>query len=51
MTRAELVVFLGRALNLNGAQRQTQFPDVSKTLFASGFIQTAAENGLISGFS
>ncbi|RXJ02937.1 alkaline serine protease [Anaerobacillus alkaliphilus] len=50
VTRAELAAFIGRALKLDGTKRRTVFPDVHEPLFASGFIQTAQELGLITGY-
>ena len=50
ITRAEIAVMLGRALGLNGTERMTIFPDVNETYFASGFIQSATENGIIQGY-
>ncbi len=51
VTRAEAATMIGRALKLNGTQRQTQFPDVPKNHFASGYIQSAAEAGIITGYA
>lgn len=50
VTRAELAVFLGRVLQLNGTRRITVFPDVSESMYAAGFIQSAYESKLISGY-
>lgn len=50
VTRAELAAMIGRTLKLDGTKRQTVFPDVHQQLFASGFIQTAQEIGLITGY-
>jgi len=49
VTRAEAVTMLGRALKLDGTQRSTKFTDVPGSSFASGFIQSALERGIISG--
>lgn len=49
VTRAEAVTMLGRALKLDGKQRLTKFTDVPVSSFASGYIQSAAERGIISG--
>lgn len=49
VTRAEAVTMLGRALRLDGKQRSTKFTDVPKSSFASGYIQSAVERGIISG--
>ncbi|WP_366161357.1 N-acetylmuramoyl-L-alanine amidase [Bacillus infantis] len=51
VTRAEAAAMLGRALNLNGAKRVTQFKDVNSQSFASGYIQSAVDKGIISGYS
>jgi len=50
MTRAEAVAILGRALGLNGTKRKTVFSDVDPNSFASGYIQSAYERGITSGF-
>lgn len=50
VTRAEAVTMLGRALGLDGSTRRpTRFTDVPKASFASGYIELAAEAGIISG--
>ncbi|MBT2641758.1 S8 family serine peptidase [Bacillus sp. ISL-41] len=49
VTRAEAVTMLGRALKLDGRQRSTKFTDVPSSSFASGYIQSAVERGIISG--
>jgi N-acetylmuramoyl-L-alanine amidase len=38
---------IGKALDLNGEQRQTVFPDVSAGSVVSGYIQSAYEKGII----
>ncbi|MGG3004700.1 S8 family serine peptidase [Geobacillus stearothermophilus] len=50
ITRAEAAVMLGRALHLDGTKRETAFRDVDSADFASGYIQSAYERGLISGY-
>lgn len=50
VTRAEAATMLGRALNLNGTKRVTWFKDVDSGSFASGYIQSAAEKSIISGY-
>lgn len=50
VTRAAAATMIGRALNLDGTQRDTRFPDVKDGNNASGFIETAAELGIITGF-
>jgi subtilisin len=49
VTRAEAVAMMGRALGLAGKQRVTKFSDVPSSSFASGYIQSAVEHGIISG--
>lgn len=51
VTRAEAAAMLGRALNLNGAKRATEFSDVPMQSFASGYIQSAADKGIITGLN
>ncbi|KKB36556.1 N-acetylmuramoyl-L-alanine amidase [Bacillus thermotolerans] len=50
MTRAEAATFIGRALGLDGTKRSTGFTDVGSEMFASGYIQSAAEKGILSGY-
>lgn len=50
VTRAEAAAMLGRALNLDGEKRETKFTDVNPDSFASGYIQSAAEKGIINGY-
>ena len=50
VTRAEAAIMLGRALDLNGAQRATSFKDVSVASKASGYIQSAVDKGIINGY-
>ena len=50
VTRAEAATMLGRALNLNGSKRATMFKDVDSGSFASGYIQSAVERNIISGY-
>lgn len=50
VTRAEAATMLGRALNLNGTKRVTWFKDVDSASFASGYIQSAAEKSIITGY-
>ena len=49
VTRAEAATIIGRAIDLDGTQRETSFPDVGKESYASGYIQSAVENGIITG--
>lgn len=50
VTRAEAAIMIGRALGLNGEQRNTSFFDVRAEQKASGYIASAAEKGVIKGF-
>ncbi|HYK56416.1 MAG TPA: S-layer homology domain-containing protein, partial [Flavisolibacter sp.] len=49
VTRAEAVTMLGRALHLSGVTRPTRFKDVSSSSFASGYIESLADLGIIKG--
>lgn len=51
VTRAEAVTMMGRAIGLDGKQRATKFTDVPSSSFASGYIQSAAERGIIIGLA
>ncbi|SIS82537.1 N-acetylmuramoyl-L-alanine amidase [Salimicrobium salexigens] len=50
VTRAQAAVMVGRMLGLSGEKRSTDFPDVNKGLYASGYIQSAKDKGIITGF-
>lgn len=50
VTRAQAVAMMGRALGLDGKERSTRFTDVGSNNFASGYIESAAEKGYLSGF-
>ena len=50
VTRAAAATMIGRALELDGEQRKTVFPDVKSTHFASGYIESAVKRGIISGY-
>ncbi len=50
VTRAQAAIMIGRALDLNGEQSITDFPDVPASSVASGYIQSAYELGIIEGF-
>ena len=50
ITRAEAVTMIGRAMNLPGEKSNTVFSDVSSDYFASGYINSATSQGIISGF-
>ncbi len=51
VTREQAAILIGRALNLNSNPRKTSFPDVSSSLYSSGYIQSAVEKGIITGGS
>lgn len=50
VTRAQAAAMIGRALGLDGSKKATQFADVSAGMSASGYIQAAANLGIIQGF-
>lgn len=49
ITREQVAVVIGIALNLNGEKRKTKFQDVNPNSFGSGYIDSAVEKGIISG--
>ena len=51
VTRAEATIMIGRALDLNGTKRKTSFKDVQAASVASGYIQSAVDKGIITGYS
>ena len=50
ITRGQAMAMIGRAIGLNDAQRSTSFSDVSAGHPFSGYIASAVEEGIISGF-
>lgn len=50
VTRAEATAMIGRALQLDGTKRSTSFKDVGSSNFASGYIQSAANKKIVSGY-
>jgi len=50
VTRAQAITMIGRALELDGTKRATPFKDVGAGHFASGYIASGAEAGIINGF-
>lgn len=50
VTRAEAAAMIGRAIVLNGTQRNTTFTDVGSGNFASGYIMSAYEKKIITGY-
>lgn len=51
VTREEAATMIGIALQLDGTKRATKFKDVKKSSYASGYIASAVEKGIISGHS
>jgi competence protein ComEC len=51
VTRAAAAAMIGRAIGLNGEQRETTFNDVNPSSFASGYIASAVEEGIIKGYT
>lgn len=51
VSREEVAVMVARAVGLNGTQTQTKFKDVPATHRSSGFIHSAVQAGVISGYS
>ncbi|MBB5174590.1 N-acetylmuramoyl-L-alanine amidase [Texcoconibacillus texcoconensis] len=49
VTRAEAAVMIGRAHDVDGEERDTSFPDVSESHYASGYIASIAEMDIIQG--
>jgi len=49
--RAEAIVEIGKLLSLDGTQRETQFKDVPKSHYASGYIQSAVDKGIVTGYA
>jgi Leucine-rich repeat (LRR) protein len=51
VTRAQAAIMIGRALELDGELRTTIFEDVGSSSKASGYIASATEKGIITGFT
>ncbi|WP_214779784.1 S-layer homology domain-containing protein [Bacillus sp. ISL-45] len=51
VTRDAAAAMIGRALKLDGTQRNTTFSDVGASNYASGFIDSAVKQGIISGYA
>ncbi|MFY0521151.1 S-layer homology domain-containing protein [Lysinibacillus sp. UGB7] len=49
ITREEAIVMIAKAIGLDGTLRETKFEDVPKSNVNSGYIQSAAEAGIIYG--
>ena len=50
VTRAAAAIMIGRALGLDGRQRDTTFSDVKANQLASGYIASATARGIIQGY-
>lgn len=50
VTRAQAAIMIGRALHLNSEPRNTKFKDVTTNVTGSGYIASAIEKGIITGF-
>lgn len=51
VTRAQAAIMIGRALELNGAPKDTVFKDVKASVTGSGYIASAVEKGIIQGYA
>jgi hypothetical protein len=51
VTRAEAVAMLGRAKGFDGTKTLTKFTDVSASSFASGYVKSATDYGVINGYN
>jgi len=51
VTRAAASAMIGRSLGLDGTKRQSSFKDVPEQSFASGYIASAVDEGIITGFN
>jgi competence protein ComEC len=51
VSRAAAAAMIGRAIGLDGEKRATKFKDVGASSFASGYIDSAVEEGIIKGFT
>lgn len=49
VTREEAATMIGRALKLDGTRQKTSFSDVGSESYASGYIQSAYQKGIIQG--
>jgi hypothetical protein len=50
VTRAEAITMIGRALGYSNEQMQTSYKDVSVSSYASGYIQQASNNQIVTGY-
>lgn len=51
VTRGDATLMIARALDLDSTPRNTEFPDVPQSKTASGAIQSAADLGIIQGYT
>ena len=51
VTRAQAAIMIGKALDLDGTKRKTIFDDVESTSTASGYIASAVNEDIITGFT
>lgn len=49
--RSQVIVMLGKALGLDGTKRKTSFKDVPTNHYASGYIQSAVDAGIVNGYT
>ena len=50
VTRQQAAIMIGRALKLNEEPRNTKFSDVNAQITGSGYIASAVDKGIITGF-
>ncbi len=50
VTRAQAAILIGKTFDLDGTKRTTSFSDVHLSNTASGYIESAVEEGILSGF-
>lgn len=50
VTRGDAAMMIGRALSYDRTMRESTFSDVTKEMRASGYIEQAVDNGVISGY-
>lgn len=50
VSRAEAATMIGRALDLHGGNRETEYLDVPKEYYASGYIQDMSNTGILAGY-
>lgn len=50
VTRAQAAILIGKTFDLDGTKRGTSFSDVHSSNTASGYIESAVEEGILSGF-